>query len=559
MDRKWERKEMAPALCAPSKLALLAVLVFGAKITACAINTASVALALADDNSWRGTMAEDLRIEEVSSSGDRGFRTFKLSAGTSVACLKAVAPNWLDMDRGDQHESNLVLRLVGLSRALGSRGLTPRLLAYKLGDQAGEESFIVIEWQEGMTLESCRAQTILPLFAENMGATLAGVHSVDTHWFDEFRGQLLSELPLEGVPAASPAWCYFVRGGQWIDWMLNKGEGDETLAALVRVWADSGEWGPQHPAARRLVTCHGDFNARNILRGVDGRIYVIDLDCACVSPAVFDIAHGFDVCTRLYNNSSKHALECKRSFISGYLGQPVRDADYEALTLDTELFRLVFWQWDVHGLSPEALLDRVNLCQVFASRVRASKELQLKVSAEGLWTSLSLAIAEQQIRDRVQGPWYYAVEAASWGAGAVILKALANGETALALVEQELQLLEADHDDQRQVFSWQGHQLLHASSGLVVARAIAVLTPNHTSDIPVLDMASSVQGFFKLGAPSSATEAHVSPNDASAHTRAFDGTEQCQKQTQEQHPHRSFSHHRRRQSLARWRYKLQNH
>jgi Ser/Thr protein kinase RdoA (MazF antagonist) len=105
---------------------------------------------------------------------------------------------------------------------------------------------------------------------------------------------------------------------------------------LAALWADGGALAPVHPISARLVTTHGDFHPGNICarHGDGGRLQLIDLDCACVSAAVFDLASA----------AVLHGSGTFRPFLEGYLdelGAEWSDADLNAIYVDALLAQCV--------------------------------------------------------------------------------------------------------------------------------------------------------------------------------------------------------------------------
>ena len=106
----------------------------------------------------------------------------------------------------------------------------------------------------------------------------ARVHSIDSAWFDEFR---------VGAPFPRKAHVYAVRCPGFV---------------------------PVHPAGKRLVTAHGDFEPSNILMGITepgqgvGGMQVVDLESAEETYAILDLSSILPYCGR-------H----KREFLTGYL------------------------------------------------------------------------------------------------------------------------------------------------------------------------------------------------------------------------------------------------
>ena len=471
--------------------------------------------------------AEDLLAEELSSSGDRGCRTFKVTAGALQACLKIIQFRE-DEDEDDHHfqpwrrAHRIADRLSAATRAMGDHRLTPRLIAPK-GSCSwvhDETPLVMTEWQDGNSLEALRKDgtleedrpsvtSVIPehgdgfgSMLQDIGALLARVHRVDTEWHGALYKESRTHNSFVDVPDASHAWCYHSRGGQWmsIHGLTLPGEDDgihgsatyEAAVATIRAWADWGSWGPRHPVARHVVSTHGDFGLHNIIKGSDGRLVVVDLDCACVTQAVYDLSCAFADINRITHG--RHHLQFKLAFISGYLkqlGEPVDELSIETLVIDAELARLVFWVWNVHGLTRQQVLDRVQLCQVLAARVRACEKMRSLVKTEGL-ESDALAATALEVQTQIinQGPWYYAnyVETKSDLKGEVMIRPVQEVGKALAVLETDLELVEVNLSDRRQVFVWNGMELYHVSSRHIVANATASIM---LSEGPI-------KGFFKL-------------------------------------------------------------
>ncbi len=165
---------------------------------------------------------------------------------------------------------------------------------------------------------------------EALGALMARVHKVPPGWYEDFRAELCRRLPLiEAIPPASMYWWWGKQIAQASEWSE---EG-------YRVWA-SEEYNraflPQTEPARRMVTCHGDFQWGNVLLSRTGELRVIDFETALAGCAAVDVAWTFGTwCTESTNEQKR--------FIQGCLaeaGFPFTGPDVDAFYVDVQIFSL---------------------------------------------------------------------------------------------------------------------------------------------------------------------------------------------------------------------------
>ena len=268
----------------------------------------AVKKALANVPGWRDDRVEKVIIKDVTQKPDLWIRanggtrdvikTYKVMAvttageeGPSVA-FKVGSLNTCDRPYCDRRDSVL-------ARILAEQGLTPRVLATGVifDDGSSEasndgrswsfvsigigklplETYTITEWKGTGTFRPDVGDYPAAVFRA-LGNLIATVHSIESAWFDEFRVE--ADLPRE-------VHIYSVRCPGFV---------------------------PAHPAAKRLVTAHGDFSPSNILMGITdpgegvGGMQVIDLESAEETYAIHDLSMMLPYCGR-------H----KREFLAGYL------------------------------------------------------------------------------------------------------------------------------------------------------------------------------------------------------------------------------------------------
>jgi len=250
-------------------------------------------------------------------------------------------------------------RIEDASAIFSSHGLAPQRLAQ--GD-----TWYIEAW------EGCGHPDIhTSEFFSELGALLAKIHTLPTSWFDVHRTQLLNQHPaLQGVPHGSHAWCFIEHG---------RGCFDELNADVLEAILDPALVAPKHPIASRIVTSHCDLHGRNMLK-TDGQAMCIDLETACVTYAVFDLALGMGIASFTGDMGKRQVLI--QSYLEA-LGEQFEPEDVEKLVFEAEMARACY----LHGvlqpgglkLCPEQALDVISAMKDFVSRARASPSLRAKI------------------------------------------------------------------------------------------------------------------------------------------------------------------------------------
>mmetsp|Transcript_110523 Transcript_110523/g.236170 ORF Transcript_110523/g.236170 Transcript_110523/m.236170 type:complete len:871 (+) Transcript_110523:107-2719(+) len=211
--------------------------------------------------------------------------------------------------------------LIGKARQAAARDLflkhrlTPRLLSEGRGWQA--EALV------GESVKKLLPPDQVPI---EIACLLACIHRLPTDWFKEWRNLLREHYSwIQSCTNGSHAWKYACSS---IDYFTRV-----RRDALAK-WASQHMFEPISPAGRRIVTCHGDFSHRKVLRTESGDLYCFDLENSCVTFAVEDLAQA--LCA--FGNPS-----ARRAFVQTYLveaGYPARKEDVDALILDAECYSM---------------------------------------------------------------------------------------------------------------------------------------------------------------------------------------------------------------------------
>ena len=318
------------------------------------------------DQTWVAVVPEAVVVEGFFGQGSAvgGLHTYRVSATIAEGCVeRAVALRQWSIRREVAVEQRLfVQRWCAACRVFAEHGVGPRRLAEQLLSEGRSDGWSIEEWP-GTALHTVQpppgaSSTATASWrgldastARAAGRLLARAHQVPVAWFDGFRESYEVCLPwLRGIARGSHAWVYasLAPGG-----LLG------CDASLRMLWADGSTAAPRHPASARLVTTHGNFHPRNIVRaavaraggtarasgaacdgssvasveaeeGEEEEFQLIDFDCSCVTAAIFDLASAFAL------DESGHF----RSFLAGYLdelGDAWSGADLEAIRLDAAL------------------------------------------------------------------------------------------------------------------------------------------------------------------------------------------------------------------------------
>jgi Ser/Thr protein kinase RdoA (MazF antagonist) len=203
------------------------------------------------------------------------------------------------------------------------------------------------------------------------------------------RTQLCQQLPaLQGVSQGSHAWCFIEHS------RLN-----ELDAKVLDAFLDPTLVAPAHPAASRIVTSHCDLHAQNMLK-TNGQAKCIDLESACVTYAVFDLALGMGLASFSGDMGNRQILI--QSYLEA-LGHQYKPGDEEELIFEAEMARACY----LHGvlqpsrltLCPETAIGLISAMTDFVSRARSSASLRAEIVRLGFRRcaelDASLAAAEK--------------------------------------------------------------------------------------------------------------------------------------------------------------------
>ena len=255
---------------------------------------------------WKYSDDMDIELTQIDTRECTAFKV-STSHGSTAVALK-MCPAGANLER-----------LVGFSR-MAPAELAPRMLAH--GHQADGTEWIITEWLPGSApLAGNKNILDLEYQVKAIGVLLARIHSVGTEWNNEDRQRLLQRRPeLKAVAAGSHAWVYATHSVDFTPHSSAKLElRDDSflkLESVFEAWAGCGEWAPQHPVGRRIVSSHADFRLNNLLEmqgtHVSG-MKAIDFDFLCVTHAIHDI--GF-----MLSELEAHGVpEFKRAFLKAYL------------------------------------------------------------------------------------------------------------------------------------------------------------------------------------------------------------------------------------------------
>lgn len=204
---------------------------------------------------------------------------------------------------------------------------------------------------------------------EELAGLLARIHNVPTDWFDEVRDALRSRCPaLREAAVGSHVWYYTARRSLF----------EELTDEGKLQWSVEDGFAPVSAAGARVVSCHGDFHCRNILKLPDGQLRAVVTEFACVAHAIQDVSWALSLWLR--------EPEAKRRFGRAYLaasGLPSEPDDVHAFLVDCEIGRL-----GVHGPAWAQGLPRkkrganpelYRVCMKVAAAVRSNTGLQEEV------------------------------------------------------------------------------------------------------------------------------------------------------------------------------------
>jgi hypothetical protein len=252
----------------------------------------------------RACSSAGLAVECVGELG-HNIGTLKLSVGGVASCLRLYET---DIDNKFTLYECHVKRA---AEAFAAHGLAPA--AY-----AGGSGWSLEPWL-GSTLES---SIISEEDMQTLGTALAALHrDVPPSWFEALTAGVLRDFPVLQSPAhllslAPHAAARLARGISTGRREVDEGQvrmlADTSNADLLLLWAcGDTALAPQHPAARRIVSVHGDAHPRNIVRTAESEkgLIFIDLELACVTQAVHDLAlvlHEVAAHSKTTNQQARH-------------------------------------------------------------------------------------------------------------------------------------------------------------------------------------------------------------------------------------------------------------
>ena len=86
---------------------------------------------------------------------------------------------------------------------------------------------------------------------------MANIHKVPTDWYEPFRAKIKELMPaFSRVSDGSHVWWYSARMQEWLE-----GVSGDTMAFYAATMPE-----PTSAFGKKIVTCHGDFHAGNLVR-----------------------------------------------------------------------------------------------------------------------------------------------------------------------------------------------------------------------------------------------------------------------------------------------------
>ena len=326
------------------------------------------------------TSTAALTVESVREYGYNSD-TIKLSVHGVSSCLRLYE---VDTDGNPTASETHIKQAV---RAFAAHGLAPAV--YAAGSGWSLEPWL------GPTLES---SAYLPEDMQTLGRLLAALHSsVPAAWFAPTREGVLRGFPavqsheqLHGfAPHAAARLALGVSvGGHMRDQAQIRMLADTSNAELLHLWASPNTaLAPVHPAAQRVVTVHGDAHPRNLVRlgADDARIVFIDLELACVTQAVHDLALVLDEVTAHSGATNEQARANEETLLRAYLlasGFAEPDpAELEQLVLDCRIAHYCGLYLRARNLpsEPGAAAAVVRCVHGFAARARADASVRQSI------------------------------------------------------------------------------------------------------------------------------------------------------------------------------------
>lgn len=321
-----------------------------------------------------------MAVECVGELGDN-ICTLKLSVAGVSSCLRLYE---MDTNNEPTVYEDHVKRAAD---AFAEHGLAPA--AY-----AGGSGWSLEPWL-GPTLESSIGWSG---DMQTLGTLLAALHSdVPPAWFEGTTASVVRDFPvvqsqahlLSLAPHAAARLARgFTSGRRLPDEAQIRMLADTRNAELLLLWASGGTaLGPVHAAAKRIVTVHGDAHLRNIVRTAAGdqRLVFIDLELACVTQAVHDLALVLHEVAAHSNTTNEQTGENERTLLRAYLhasGFAEPDtAELEQLVLDCRIAYFCGLYLCARNLPFEPLpaADVVRCVHSFAAQARGDATVRRSI------------------------------------------------------------------------------------------------------------------------------------------------------------------------------------
>eukprot|EP01063_Lacrimia_lanifica_P019616 TRINITY_DN2705_c0_g2_i1.p1 TRINITY_DN2705_c0_g2~~TRINITY_DN2705_c0_g2_i1.p1 ORF type:complete len:762 (+),score=166.38 TRINITY_DN2705_c0_g2_i1:50-2335(+) len=252
----------------------------------------------------------------------------------------------------------------------------------------------------------------------------AKVHAVPATWFDAARAELIARHPLAAsMPCESFAWVFLTgarleKHGFMKSW-------DGWSEEVFEAYTQPGPLAPRHPAARRIVTLHGDPHDGNLLRHRGGPITAVDLELTCVGPAVHDVAF-FCACYEDDEGYNRDAVIA--AYLTAVEGAAPDAESVRQFAVDVMIHRLVLWVggegfwcfFDIYEEPEAEIIARGKALKSVVQRIRDSRDLQDALLADGLMGTC-LGPLSQPAMDRYFEPWQARTDAARGARGPAAL------------------------------------------------------------------------------------------------------------------------------------------
>lgn len=318
-------------------------------------------------------MQPDMGVESVApiSSGFMSSAFFvTLVDGSKYVLIRSFAPKhraWACQLQAHAEQGDIVCQFVHKSHAeqYGSVDLVPAC-------NGGEmQSFPVFMGFPG--------EVPSPALCQKFGMALAKFHKVGTAWHEAFASE--EAYARAGHPALHEACQHLphliyddlLKPGTHsiVQYQLNllkmvlpeelqSVDSDASfLEAEVRRWTQHSVLPPAGSLLAKTVTGHGDLHGANVLTH-EGEPVIIDLECAYVGPAGWDVA-TFYQCLRRYQ--PEHDYAQVSAFARGYLRE-VEGVEPSSESIDEFLFDTICWWYFANMKQAACLFVVQRLCGV---------------------------------------------------------------------------------------------------------------------------------------------------------------------------------------------------